>query len=262
MISTELLYELIADALEDLHQSQLLTSMMYRKKQNEAYIVRMINQADIAVMSELRINQEVQIFAKKGLTRVPLRTSAEHIAQQVKGVVKGLIPKAPIQGAMLLDAEPWLDVSHVTGSTLYVYSESQPDVYGTKREFELSPYGQLHDNRGASCAAYADVHTGTLRLARPLESDAFLLIEAEIRPSKIDFGKDSDEKVSRETYRVRTPDYAQDWLKAQTLKAMLPPTVFGQSGYAAELQAERLLAFERRPGRPATAYTVEGNYDF
>lgn len=261
MLQTNVLIEIIKDRLDDLRLAGQLSSVIFKKKTTDGKLLTAINQADIEVCSDLKPRGQVAVFVPQGSRVLFLEHQHIHKGSHIKAVQEGSDSAHgnALNYANQIRDEFYLDISEIQSSTAEVY-DSYPDyTSGSSVPFISSTLA----HRSAGNSLIHEPDRKILRVRIPFERDVFLVFDAVIRPATIPFDAydtPNDLKETVRKYRLRAPDYAREWLIQQTLRELIPADTQAAVNVAARLEAERIKALERKPGRPNTVYVPEGSW--
>lgn len=250
---TDLLIDNIVDRLDDLHIQQEISYQMYQKKKDPAYLLAMLNAADIAVCAELRVSESVAIYVEKGMSMVPLVSLKQYEIFNELTKDSDIFKTEPLFGALLLNNRTWVDVSAIKGSSFFVYPEAFPKGRGNALTYRLVSFDELNRDYGGH-VAFLDNRKKALLFRVPFAEARYLHFEALLRPAVV--GKDTEP----EDYRLVSPDYAYSYVLTEALRNILPARLFRGLGIANEHAENRMEVLSRAPGSAVTTTTSAGEY--
>lgn len=249
-ISLKAIVQLIEDRLDDLQVDGLLTSGQYGKKRQLRQIINAVNDADIAICSELKIKRQVAVFVPEGRTDIPLfipvpfNLDPDWVLHAGVWADSGVWDEGEVWNddpdidAFILQEQSFLDASDVVGRKVYVYDRYPMGKNRPVSELRFATYEQVRGG-GSSCHIHFEPGSRRFRLTQAFSKDVFILFEAHIIPYKMDADRLRDiTAVGPETYYIRTPGYGQRLLIERSLKNLLGYVVANKAGILAAEEYE------------------------
>lgn len=274
-IDTAYMIELVRDRLTDARMTTDMSMEFFQRKQSFRQVLRAINDADIALCTELKPRGVVGVYLPAGTKQIYLESQADYAHKHESSIASSsLANKDPFSLELLLNDSPWVDVSTVVSTHLHVYNEYPTGAAVPVGRIRGTDFESLQTRRQGLYAAgttYPESSTAAfveqpllavdmtftifpdqkvIELSGVYDSPRYLVFEAILYPGRVRV--DTIDKDEPECYHIRTPDLYQDLLADATMVYLS-----GQQPPPDELRAR---IRRRKPGTPTKVHHLQGSY--
>lgn len=234
-ISTPRLLDAIKNRLDDYRSDDALTHHQWSKMTSPRRLLRAINEADIQLCGDLKIQMQVVVYLPEATSVVYLRSN-EYQSQTHINAINDLIAKEPNGNHdHLFNFKMYRNIStlrsgYIVGYDRFPVGPSAPTVrYATVpfTTFQESQNGRPYydDKFGVVPTAYADHGRGFIQLSRVQDQGTFLSFIAHVIPEKVDFNEVANNESAVDTaYSPVCPTYAEGALVTTAILDLLPET--------------------------------------
>lgn len=257
--------EQIKESVIDLHAQGFITGAMKNRSMGDLRLIDAINKADIRVCSYVRPEAQIIANLPQGASELTLYSywnkglaNPELNDQLATHADEGL--SNTLSNTMILDNESYLDGSNIRGTIISVYTkfptgkekpatrlslQELTDFERNDRLYQSVSYGEMD-------AVYFEPTTKRMRFSRSFSGDRFISWPAFVQPAKIDMSA-----IEPEYYKVRTPDYAEEFLVAKAIDNLMPMGSKASQLIKQELQYAQNNALNARP-QQSSVIQVDG----
>jgi hypothetical protein len=263
-LSTIDVIEQVKEAVIDMHSQGFITGSMKNRSMGDLRLIDAINKADIRVCSYLRPEAQIIANLPAGASELVLYSesndsfSSPELNEKIDTVTdKG---ENITVSLMLLENESYLDGSNIRGTIISVYSKFPTGIRSPfmrlalqeLTDFERPEKGYDSVSYGQMGGVYFEPTSKRFRFSRTFTEDKFISWPAFIQPAKIDMSA-----IEPELYRIRTPDYAEEFLVVKALSNLMPIGSKASSLIKQELQHAQNNALYAKP-QQSSVIQVDG----
>ena len=234
-LSTARVLDSIKSRLDAYRGDDALTHDQWRRITSPRRMLLALNEADIQLCSDLKVETQVVIFLPENTSSIHLRSSDYQSNKHQEAIQKYIDSEPEADHSALLNTSMYKHVGtlrsqYIVGFKDYPVGNASPSVrYSivSSTEFQRSNAGaSYHDDRfGLTPTAWVDHNRGLIHLSRTQSAESFVSFNAYVLPEKVDFNKvDNNEEAVNEAYKVVTPSFAERALVMTTLRELLPET--------------------------------------
>jgi len=258
ILSTSDLANQLRDELEDLRGNDIIPDTVSNKKKDYSAILRAINRADLSICQTLKPKATVVVFFPSGGTEVVIGQTF-YYPNRKKEIYLNNFNKDNYRFYFYLNDDRFLDIRSIDGYDIELFDSfpavgDVPDQIIKKVDsvtFRNAPVYQNSLTGTTTQVLNFDPDMGIIRVNPAFGSDKLIRFKAFIQPGHFDASALTDTNRSTEdwtVYTIKTPDYAQNWLVAETMLKLL-----GASGgkaidyYTAMSTKESLTVLTSKP---------------
>lgn len=264
-LSTIDVIEQVKEAVIDMHSQGLITGSMKNRSMGDLRLIDAINKADIRVCSYLRPEAQIIANLPAGASELVLYNECNdsfanpELNKNLNTVADKSFVNTTVN-VMLLENESYLDGSNIRGTIISVYAKfpsggESPSMRLALQEltdFERPERGYDSVSYGQMGGVYFEPTSKRFRFSRTFSEDRFISWPAFIQPAKIDMSA-----IEPEFYRIRTPDYAEEFLVLKALSNLMPIGSKASSVIKQELQYAQNNALYAKP-QQSSVIQVDG----
>lgn len=235
-LSTPRVMDAIKSRLDDYREDEALSYTQWTKMTSPRRMLRAINEADIQLCGDLKIEMQVVVYLPEDTSAIYLHSSEYHETEH-EDSIQDLIDNEPNgEHDFLLNTSMYRNASTLRSQYIVGYKEypvggnAAPCVrYAAVpfTTFQDSQNGKTYfdDKYGVLPVAHVDQGRGIIHLGRVQKAGTFLTFKAHITPEKVDFSEvENTEEAVEEAYTPVCPTYAEQAFILTALCELLPET--------------------------------------
>lgn len=234
-ISTPRLLDAIKNRLDDYRADEALTHHQWSKMVSPRRLLRAINEADIQLCGDLKLEMQVVIYFPEDTSVVYLRSN-EYQDQKHTDAIQDLIDKEPEGNhEHLFNLKMYRHISGMRSGYIVGYDRFPVGPAAPMARYATVPFTTFQDSMngrpyyddkfGVLPTAHVDHGRGIIQLSRTQGKGTFLSFMAHVLPEKIDFSEvDNTQEGVNTSYTPVCPAYAESALVTTAILDLLPET--------------------------------------